>query len=361
MAMKLSVIIPTRNRAHLLEKALSSLVAQTLSQSHFEVIVVDNGSTDNTADVVNSFKKSLTDIRYFLEFQPGLHVGRHKGLIEAESDLIVYADDDIEAFPTWLQAIQGSFEDEEVAMVGGKCLPCFEAEPPAWLKAMWSPSAAGERMLGYLSLMDLGNDIRTVDPHLVFGCNFAIRRPILVRAGGFHPDAMPQELIRFRGDGETCVSRFIQSNGHKAQYNPLASIYHWVPKNRMTTDYFCRRAYNQGISDSYSAIRQANCIGTEAVPVATIREFLRFKFVSGILATVSQMTSRVLRAKGQGAPAGEAVGLHRTLIAAYRRGYAYHQAEVGESGELLAWVLRPDYWGCQVPPPPAMPQEDFNQ
>lgn len=348
--MKLSVIIPTRNRAALLEKALTSILTQTLSPEHFEVIVVDNGSTDNTTAVVNSFKSRLKNIRCFLEHQPGLHAGRHKGLAEAESNLLVYADDDIEAFPTWLQAIQDSFGDEEVVVVGGKCVPRFESEPPDWLNAMWLPNASGEHVLGYLSLIDMGDDIKPVNPDHIFGCNFAVRRSVLLEAGGFHPDSMPQDLMRFRGDGETCVSRYIQTSGYKALYNPWASVYHWVPASRMTAEYFLRRAYSQGVSDSYTAIRYANGIDSQHETKTGIQYFyqqLFRKYLSWIMGSVLPMTKGAV--------------LHRNLRTSYQTGYAYHQNQVRESSELLAWVLKPDYFDCRLPMPGNVVQEEKGQ
>jgi len=94
------------------------------------------------------------------------------------------------------------------------------------------------RILIYLSILDLGDTIKTINPYHVFGCNFSIRKKILLEAGGFHPDAMPQELIRFRGDGESHVSRYILVHGYKTLYHPKASVYHLVTHNRMTEDYF---------------------------------------------------------------------------------------------------------------------------
>jgi glucosyl-dolichyl phosphate glucuronosyltransferase len=97
----ISVIIPTRNRAELLRAALLSLSLQTLPPEDFEVLVVDNGSTDHTKKVVNGFN-GLMHLRYFFDPTPGLHVGRHRGLREASGEILVYGDDDIEALPTWL-------------------------------------------------------------------------------------------------------------------------------------------------------------------------------------------------------------------------------------------------------------------
>ncbi|MCK4816436.1 glycosyltransferase family 2 protein, partial [bacterium] len=110
--MVLSVIITTRNRSKALSYALESITKQTLYSQLFEVIIVDNGSTDSTREVVDSFTGQIPTLRYYYEGSPGLHVGRHKGLNEAKSNILVYADDDIEAFPTWLEAIAEAFEDK---------------------------------------------------------------------------------------------------------------------------------------------------------------------------------------------------------------------------------------------------------
>jgi len=253
----LSVIIPTRNRASYLQHALASLLKQSYPMEFFEVIVIDNGSTDNTRQVVESFQQKLRNIRYFYDSTPGLHVGRHLGMKMAKSDILVYADDDIEAFPTWLQAIAESFQNQDVVLVGGKNLPKFEEEPPEWIKKMWKPDKNGHRIISYLSVLDLGDEIKTIYPYLVFGCNFSIKRATLLEAGGFHPDAMPQEMLRYRGDGETHVSKFIENRGYRTIYNARASVFHMVPQERLTESYFCKRAYLQGISDSYTQIRNA--------------------------------------------------------------------------------------------------------
>ena len=76
----LSVIIPTRNRADFLQLALQSLQSQTLPADLFEVLVIDNGSTDNTEQIVASLQQQLGNVRYFFDPTPGLHVGRHLGM-----------------------------------------------------------------------------------------------------------------------------------------------------------------------------------------------------------------------------------------------------------------------------------------
>jgi glycosyltransferase involved in cell wall biosynthesis len=229
---------------------------QTFSQDDFEVIIIDNGSTDNTKAMVESYGSHIKNICYFYDEKPGLHIGRHRGLKESKSELLVYADDDIEGFPTWLEGVWESFQNANVVLVGGKNVPRWENEPPYWIYEMWMNRGRYGHALGYLSILDFGNNIIEIDPNYVWGCNFSVRKKIIIEAKGFHPDGFPRNMIKYRGDGETYISQYIKKHNYKAVYNPKASVYHFVPKNRMTLDYFCKRAFNQGVSDSFSDIRR---------------------------------------------------------------------------------------------------------
>ena len=283
--------------------------------------------------------------------RPGLHVGRHIGFREARSDILVYVDDDIEAFPTMLEAIDDAFKRDDVALVGGKCIPKFESEPPRWLKAMWRPNAQGNRIVSALSLIDLGDQPKGIDPLFVFGCNFSIRRKVLLEARGFHPDAMPEQFIRYRGDGETYVSNFVGSKGYKALYVPSASIYHWVPTSRMTTNYFCQRAFGQGISDSYSAIRRNSGIGFHSR--ATIdhqpetADWSRPLFVERI----SRKGKKILLSM-RGPMLRSAIAdkkRDKEIADAYQKGYEFHQRAAKDDEILRSWILRANYWDCEIP------------
>lgn len=319
----LSIIIPTRNRATYLACALESFTKQSYPANLFEVIIIDNGSTDNTREVSASYSNRINNLLYYYEPSPGLHVGRHMGMKMSRSDILVYADDDIESFPTWLEAIAKSFQDPEVALVGGKNLPKFESEPPDWIWKMWKKDRLGNSILGYLSILDLGDVEKEINPYHVFGCNFSVRKNILLEAGGFHPDAMPQELIRYRGDGESHISKYILEKGYKALYHPKASVYHLVPSNRMTEEYFCRRAFNQGISDSYTHIRE------------NIKEH---SFVRKNKENYVKRIGRFLRAHIQISKIRE----YRFYLA-YKAGYEYHTDNVIHDKQLYDWVTKDSY------------------
>lgn len=188
-----SVIIPTRNRAELLRACLESLCRQTLEMDRFEVIVVDNGSTDRTKEVVGQFTNILP-VRCIDAPAPGLHVGRHAGMRSARSQVLMFADDDIKASPTWIASVVSAFADPSVGLVGGNNYPDFECEPPGWLRTWWNMPVGKGKALGYLSILDFGKLDGPIDPSYVWGCNFSIRASALAEVGGFHPDGMPDEL-----------------------------------------------------------------------------------------------------------------------------------------------------------------------
>ena len=303
--------------------------------------MVDNGSSDRTEAVVAEFNEKVGRLRYIYDASPGLHVGRHHGLQQARGEILVFVDDDIEAFPTLLSAIKAAFENSAVALVGGKCLPKYGGPVPDWISAMWARNSQGERILGYLSLIDLGERLRFVDPLYVFGCSFSVRRSILLEAGGFHPDGMPQKLIHFRGDGESYVSRYIAAKGYKALYHPEASVYHHVPCSRMTIEYFCQRAYNEGISGSFARIRTAHGLDdglkgsiASADPSPSLQSRIG-KDIREVIIALRNRASRLGRVWSAASRADKLSTSHAEYLnkieAAYTAGYAFHQKSVQES------------------------------
>jgi len=331
----ISVVIPTRNRADLLERALVSLTNQTFPYQKFEVIVVDNGSTDHTEQVCTGESLGAVRVLRIYDDRPGLHVGRHVGLNHARGRILAYVDDDIEAFPTLLEGIAESFVPDNVALVGGKCLPKFEIDPPAWVASLWKPTEYG-KLLVELSLLDLGEDIREIPPSFVFGCNFSIRKSVLREVNGFHPDAVPQESVRFRGDGETHVSNRIEELGYSTVYNPKASVFHFVPASRMTVEYMRKRAFNQGVSDSFTSIR-ADHLRSESDAPKTKRAS------GGALRTIAGRAFQ--RAQDVLTNSRDYRMMRREIKRAHSEGFQFHQDEVAKDPELLKWVLKEDYLG----------------
>jgi glucosyl-dolichyl phosphate glucuronosyltransferase len=322
VAIELSVIIPTRNRAAYLRDAVRSALDQALAPDRYEVIVVDNGSTDDTEQVLDELGRSAPGrLRCLADDRPGLHVGRHLGAKEARSELLVYADDDIVADPGWLEAIAGAFDDEDTVLVGGPILPKWEGEVPDWLDR-FKTCVEGGWYLGSLSLLDLGGDRRQIEPTLVFGCNFSIRRQVLYDCAGFHPDAVPPDMIRYRGDGETGLATVIRQRGLRTVYEPAALVWHRVPPERLTVEYFYRRSFNQGVSNSFAEIRRHG--GLPPRPWPSWRSRLR------------RIAGRVLRASRTHPVVAQ-------VADAEWQGRQYHRREVARDPDLLRYVLQESY------------------
>lgn len=324
----LSVIIPTRNRADYLAQSLASLTRQTLPATEFEVLVVDNGSTDHTPQVVSDFASRFSSLKRLYEPEPGLHTGRHAGMKAASSDIIVYGEDDIEVFPTWLAAISEPFVDPQTVMAGGNILPMYLAEPPAWIRKMWERrDAEGRRSIPALSVMELPVAKGFVSPHSVWGGNLAIRKAVLMEAGGFHPDGMPKDKIQFRGDGEIHVSRYVAASGYKCAFHADASVYHKVIPERMTFTYFRQRGFNEGVTRSYAVLRSGNRYmgaGTSSLPK---------RIVARGLQEFRNLTADEDVKEAQ-----------RQLKLGYREGYAFHQKAYLEDPAVREWVHKPYYW-----------------
>lgn len=325
-----SVIVPTLNRADLLAGCLQSLAAQDVPAGDFEVLVVDNGSTDGTAALCAEAPERFglarpAGLRRVPEPEPGLLSGRHRGALEAKGEVLVFVDDDIVAAPGWLSALLRAFDDPRVHLAGGPSVGRFAVAPPEWFAHFQRRDSWGESCPA-LSLIHMGHEPRMVEPHFVWGLNYAIRRQTLFDLGGFHPDCIPARLQHLQGDGETGLSFKLAQGGHLCAYAPGALVEHCIPATRLTLDAFWRRFFYQGVCDSYTAIRRLG-----AVPPAPAREAL----AQGSLAAHH----------GPGRPEPELARIHQ----GYAAGYLFHNAAVASSQALLGWVLRQDYFDYRPP------------
>lgn len=330
----LSIIIPTFNRGLVLYGTLASVAAVVTSSDPVEIIVVDNGSTDNTAQACREVAQKFPgrNWRYFHESMPGLLSGRHRGALEAKGEVLAFLDDDVLLAPTWLEALQSAFRDPEAVLVGGPSSPHYEVEPPAWLTGLWVEFEHGRR-LGFLSLIEGGSSVRIADPLYVWGLNFAIRKSVFERFGGFHPDCVPKALQRYQGDGETGLTFKIKAAGFKALYHPQAALRHIIPVSRMTLESFKQRGFYQGVCDSFTRIRAKGVLDTE-MPVSWKDRVRPLK---------SKVYSSYLCWRR------DALSIRMLWNRAYFEGFNFHQHQVRHDPKLLEWVLKSDYFDYRLP------------
>ena len=169
--MTISIIIPTMNRANLLRRTLDSLVRMDGNKYDFEIIVIDNGSTDITKNVVQDFSARSTNIRYIYEPTPGLMSARHRGIRESHGEILAFIDDDVVVDKSWLIAINEVFANQFISLAGGPSLPIFEANKPSWLDDLFQENDRGRFCLA-LSLIDGGKKERSVSASYIFGLNY---------------------------------------------------------------------------------------------------------------------------------------------------------------------------------------------
>jgi glycosyltransferase involved in cell wall biosynthesis len=166
---QISAVICTHNREQYLGAAIDSLLEQDFP--HFEVIVVDNASTDRTSEIVSA-RLAHPRLQYIYEPVPGLSVARNTGARAAKSDIITYLDDDAEASPGWLSALYRAYQNnDKLAIAGGKVTLLWPPNitAPRWL----SPGLAAN-----LGDYDLGDAIVQIqNPNLTpRGLNYSVRR-----------------------------------------------------------------------------------------------------------------------------------------------------------------------------------------
>lgn len=178
----LSVVITTYNRADLLPRALDSLLVQDLAPARYEIVVVDNNSTDHTRRVVESFAGRAPAVRYAFEPSQGIAYGRNRGIRAAVGPVIAFTDDDVRVDRNWTATILDTLAAHpEVLCVGGRVLPDWEGAWPKWLtKEHWGP----------LALLDYGETPLYVSAErqlCLITANVAYRREFFERLGMFAP------------------------------------------------------------------------------------------------------------------------------------------------------------------------------
>jgi glycosyltransferase involved in cell wall biosynthesis len=343
--MLVSIIIPTCRREFALQRTLVSLGQHVPCTGSYEILVVSNGTPDTSADVVRKVHDWFPrlNIRHVHEDVPGLLAGRHRGIEETDGDIATFIDDDVEVAPTWLDSIIEAFHDPSVGLVGGPCLPLYFSRPPTWLDSFFLRNSDGGWTCCELSLLDWGRDECDIDAKMVFGLNFSMRRDLLLKLGGFHPDCLPQDLQKYQGDGETGLSAKLMESGGRSRYLPRAKVWHQVPPERMTIEYFKKRAFYQGVCDSYSALRQSY-----VAPI--VKEPPRNPLLKCLRTIASSTKSWARRQIERTGIQSESETEVRLLVRqAYQAGFDFHRRQVTETPGLLEWVSRPNYLDCWLP------------
>ena len=240
--MELSIVISTYNNAASLERALKSVAMQDADKSIWECVVVNNNSTDDTAERVAAFAKAHSDINIKLvdEPQQGLSYARNRGIAESKGQFIAFIDDDETINEGFVSAYIDLFRNHGAFVGSGALKVCYETARPKWM------SYYTEKMIA--NPLDLGSEIititRTITPT---GGNMAFNREVFNLYGNFDTNLGRKGGELFGGEENDLFER-IRDLGERIFYTPHAIAYHHISDKKLTPEYFDKLSYGVGVS-----------------------------------------------------------------------------------------------------------------
>jgi glucosyl-dolichyl phosphate glucuronosyltransferase len=241
--MNITVVLCTYNRCDRLATALESVAVSRLPESVcWEVLVVDNNSTDQTREVIEKFASQYPGrFRYAFEPHPGKSHALNSAIRHTNARILAFMDDDVKVEPDWLRMLTRIFDDPEYAGAGGRILPEFEFKPPPWLET------SARYALAPLAMFDLGPTAgRLREPP--FGTNMAFRKEVFARYGDFRRDLGPQPGSEIRSEDTEFGMRLLQGGEH-LWYEPAAVVHHAIARSRITQDYFLKWWFDKARAD----------------------------------------------------------------------------------------------------------------
>jgi len=244
--MKLEVIIPTYNRAEMLRRTLTSMIAaDKSSEMAVRVVVVDNNSKDHTRKVVEEIQAgNKLDLHYIFEPRQGRTKALNTGIKNADADLLGTIDDDEEVARNWFTEVEKIFTErwDSVDFISGCCLPNFETSQPAWLPPTGYNAVIGKIDCGEDELI-FGQDFNGI----LSGGNSVIKLSVFCEIGLYNEDLGRTEKGLLTCDDDEMHHRLLNA-GKRGIHDPKLLIYHFVPQSRLTKKYHRVWCYGWGKS-----------------------------------------------------------------------------------------------------------------
>lgn len=245
----ITIAICTYNRADYLEDTLRDLAGQN-GQDQFSVLVIDNNSDDDTAEICSRFRDENPDIgfEYLIEEQQGLSYARNRAMRESAADWVLFIDDDVELPPNFADtAAEFVSEQEEPCCAGGRIFVKFDDGEPDWIPRALMP------MFGH---HDLGERRREY-PATNFprGGNMLIHKSVIKKAGEFDPQ-LGRSGSGLAGSEEKAFFEKARDEGVKLWYLPELHLWHRIGKQRLQRSYLEKQSVGIGRSERLRLNRQ---------------------------------------------------------------------------------------------------------
>lgn len=238
--MDVSIILCSYNRCENLRNVLRDLIDMEAPQSvSYEVLVIDNNSTDKTRLVVETaIKEKPSLFKYILETKQGKSFALNKGIRSAQGSILAFTDDDVQVDRKWLIGITECFAGSDCVGVGGRILPIWNSIKPHWF------DEGGPYGPGGIVKLDFGEHPCELQ-RPVWGANMAFRRKVFDKYGLFREDLGPNPTNLVRGEDTEFCSRLIRGK-EKIVYAPMALVFHPVEEERATKKYLKSWWFNEG-------------------------------------------------------------------------------------------------------------------
>ena len=263
-----SVIVCTYNRSDYLTKVLSALNNQTFEGSRFEIILINNNSTDETEKVCLNFQKNTPElnITYFVESNKGLSYARNKGIELSNGNWIIFLDDDAEPTSEYLDNIFNFINDyPECIAAGGRIYPNYETSEPKWMSRF---------LLPLVSAIDLGNKIKKFPNNKYpIGANMIFRKDIFDKVGNFNVD-LGRKGDQLLGGEEKEIFIKLRELTDEIYYIPTAIVYHFIPSKRLKLSF---------IKDMAQKIGESNLIIYKKENINRLRLNELFKWAASVI------------------------------------------------------------------------------
>ena len=241
--MRYTVVISTYNRARSLIETLAALSRIRTARS-WEVLVVDNRSTDDTAAAVQKIARGYpVELRYIYEPMPGKYRAMNTAVGAARGEIIAATDDDAVVEPEWLERADEALLSLQCDFVGGPVAPLWQQPPPAWL------DLSAPAIQKVLALLDYGAAVREFGAGIGWplGVNVAYRREAFTKAGLFNP-SLGRKAGTLRSQAQREWHLRARAAGCRGFYIPDMRVQHRVEPERLERQYFRRWHYWHGIS-----------------------------------------------------------------------------------------------------------------
>jgi len=245
----LSIIICTYNREKYIYNALKSIAENDFPTSEYEIVLINNNSTDHTESECKRFQSDYHQIvfQYFIETNQGLSYARNRGITEAKGDILIYVDDDAFVNKEYLRAYYDLFtQRNEVYAAGGPIIPHYETKPPKWFSYF-----TRELITSYLYQ---GNKIGKFKRKFPGGGNAAYRKEVFEKTGVFNVE-LGRKGNNLVGAEEKDIFDKMTSLNMGILYIPNAILYHIIPDTKLTNDYFNRLTTSIGKSERIRTLK----------------------------------------------------------------------------------------------------------